>query len=140
MTTKRQADKPTEPAPPEGPHHQATISAQVLRDLSYLQVLQAHHPRAVAISAATKRGLDDLRDAVVAALSANFTRATVAFDQANGKVLAYLSAHAEIERQEYDGNRVTVRCLLPRPLFHHIIGPGVTVRFLDEPEPPAEDE
>jgi GTP-binding protein HflX len=108
-----------------------------LRDLSYLHVLQAHHPRAVAISAATKQGLDDLRDAVIEMLSADFVRAEVRFDQANGKVMAYLSAHAEIERQEYEGNRVTVACLLPRHLFHHITGPGVEVRFLDEP-PPAE--
>src|SRR5262249_52673166 len=66
-----------------------------VRDLSYLHVLQAHHPRAVAISAATKRGLDDLRDAVIEMLSANFARATVCFDQANGKVMASRRAQGE---------------------------------------------
>jgi GTPase len=102
-----------------------------LRDLSYLHVLQAHHPRSVAISAATKQGLDDLRDAVIEMLSADFVRAEVETDLANGKVLAYLSAHAEIERQQYNDNRVVVTCQLPRHLFHHITGPGVEVRFLD---------
>jgi GTP-binding protein HflX len=94
----------------------------------------------VAISAATKQGLGDLQDSVIEMLSANFVRAVVRTDQANGKVLAYLSAHAEIERQEYDGNRVTITCQLPRHLFHHITGPGIEVRFLDEPQPASEEE
>jgi GTP-binding protein HflX len=102
-----------------------------LADLSYLQVLQAQHPRAVAISAATRQGLDDLRDAVIEMLSADFAEAAVETDAGNGKVLSYLAAHAEIYRQEFHDNRVTIHCLLPRHLFHHIMGPAVSVRFLD---------
>ncbi len=45
-------------------------------DLSFLQVLQAHHPRAVAVSAATGQGLDELRDAVIEMLSADFANAS----------------------------------------------------------------
>src|SRR5262245_25778787 len=100
-------------------------------DLSLLQVLQKHHPRAVAVSAAARQGLDDLRDAVIEALSADFADAAVQADAGNGKVLSYLAAHAEIYRQEYADSRVTVYCSLPRHLFHHITGPGVSVRFLD---------
>ncbi len=37
----------------------------------------AHHPKAVAVSAATGQGLDDLRDAVIEALSADFADAEV---------------------------------------------------------------
>ena len=43
----------------------------------YLHVLQKHHPRAVAVSAATGQGLDDLRDAVIEMLSADFADAEV---------------------------------------------------------------
>jgi GTP-binding protein HflX len=93
--------------------------------------VQAQHPRAVAISAATKQGLDDLRDAVIEMLSADFADAAVETDAGNGKVLSYLAAHAEIYRQEFHDNRVTIHCLLPRHLFHHIMGPAVSVRFLD---------
>ena len=100
-------------------------------DLSLLQVLEAHHPRSVAISAATKQGLGDLSDAVIEMLSANFSRATVETDIANGKVLAYLAAHAEIYRQEYRENRVVIDCALPKHLFHHITGPTVEVRFTE---------
>jgi GTP-binding protein HflX len=58
---------------------------------------------------------------------------------ANGKVLAYLGAHAEIQRQEYRDNRVIVDCFLPRHLFHHITGPGVEVRFLDGSGPSGDE-
>jgi GTP-binding protein HflX len=100
-------------------------------DLSYLQVLQAHHPRAVAVSAAAGQGLDDLRDAVIEMLSADFANAAIDTGAGNGKVLSYLSAHADIYRQEFHDNRVTTHCYLPRHLLHHIQGPDVHVRFLD---------
>jgi len=107
--------------------------ADRVKDPSYLQVLQSHHPRAVAISAALRTGLDGLRDAVIEALSADFTRAAIDTDAGNGKVLAYLAAHAEIYRQEFNDNRVTIHCYLPRHLLHHIEGPAVQVRVLDGP-------
>jgi GTP-binding protein HflX len=100
-------------------------------DLSYLHVLQSHHPRAVAISAAKGRGLEALQEAVIEALSADFADAEIDTDAGNGKVLSYLAAHAEIYRQQYQDNRVLIRCHLPRHLLHHIQGPDVRVRFLD---------
>jgi GTP-binding protein HflX len=108
--------------------------ADLLSDPSYLHVLMKHHPRAVAISAATGQGLDALQDAVIEALSADFADAEVVTGAGNGKVLSYLSAHADIYRQEYHDSRVTVRCYLPRHLLHHIQGPGVAVRFLNDGE------
>jgi GTP-binding protein HflX len=96
-----------------------------------LQVLEKHHPRAVSVSAAKRQGLDALGEAVIEMLSADFAEATVETSAANGKVLAYLGAHAEILRQEYRDDRVVIRCALPRQLFHHIMGPDVTVRFAD---------
>ena len=101
-----------------------------LADLSLLHVLQKHHPRAVAISAARRQGLDELADAVIEAISADFEEAEVTTASANGKVQAYLAAHAEIYRQRYEDNRVIIHCLLPRHLLHHIQGPDVEVRFL----------
>jgi GTP-binding protein HflX len=100
-------------------------------DRSYVDVLKARHPRAIAVSGLTGEGLDDLRDAVIEALSADFAPAEVVVEGSNGKVLSYLNAHAEIFRQEYRGNDVVLRCHLPRHLLHHIEGPGVQVRFLN---------
>jgi GTP-binding protein HflX len=102
-----------------------------LSDRSFLDVLLSHHPRAVAVSAATGQGLDSLREAVMEALSADFADAEIDVEAGNGRVLAYLAAHAEVYRQTFADNRVTVRCHLPRHLLHHIQGPDVSVRFLD---------
>ena len=103
-----------------------------LADRSYLDVLLRHHPQAVAISAATGKGLDVLQDAVIEALSADFAEVEVETDAGNGRVLAYLGAHADIYRQDYEDNRVKIRCLLPRRLVYHIDGPDVRVRVVEE--------
>ncbi len=100
-------------------------------DPSLVQVLQSHHPRAVAVSAATKQGLSELQEGVMEMLSADFANALIETDAGNGKVLSYLAAHAEIYRQEFKDDGVTVHCYLPRHLLHHIQGPTVKVRFLE---------
>ncbi len=105
-------------------------------DLSLLQVLQQHHPRAVAISAATGQGLDELRKAVGEEIASDFSDAIVETAAGNGKVLSYLAAHAEIYRHDFEEDRVTVHCSLPRHLLHHIQGPDVKVRFVDAPKIP----
>ena len=101
-----------------------------MSDPTALTILQNRHPRSVAVSAMRRKGLAELSEAVIAALSADFVEAEVSADQANGKVLAFLNAHAEICRQEYRDNRVLVTCHLPRHLLHHIQGPDVQVRFV----------
>ncbi len=98
-----------------------------LKDLSYLQVLQAHHPRAVAVSASTGQGLDDLRDAVIEMISADFAQVTIDVDAGNGRVLAYLAAHAEIYRQEFHDNRIRMFGSMPRHLVRHIQEPDVVI-------------
>jgi GTP-binding protein HflX len=67
-------------------------------------------------------------------LSADFITAEVVTGAGNGKVLSYLSAHAEINRQDYAGELVTVHCSLPRHLLYHIQGSDVEVRFLGNGE------
>jgi GTPase len=104
-------------------------------DRSYLDVLMKHHPRAVCVSAATGQAMDELRDAVIECLSKDFAEAEIETGAANGKVLAYLAAHAEIYRQEYLENRVRIRCNLPRHLLHHIEGPDVEVRLINKGGP-----
>ena len=97
------------------------------------QVLEAHHPRAVAVSGLTGEGIDKLEDAVMDALAAEFAEAEIVTGAGNGKVLAFLNANAEVYRQEFhdESNEVVVRCHLPRHLLHHIAGPTVQVRFIE---------
>jgi GTP-binding protein HflX len=106
-----------------------------LSDRSNLDILLRHHPRAVPISAAQGSGLDALRDAVIEALSADFAHAEVETAAANGRLLAYLGAHAEVYRQQFEGDRVIVRCYLPRHLVHHIQAPDVSIRYLHNGQP-----
>jgi GTP-binding protein HflX len=101
-----------------------------LADQSLLHVLEKHHPRSVAISAARGRGLDKLRDAVIEMLSADFVNVVVDVPAANGKVLAYLTTHAEVYRQEFHDNRVRMLCYLPRHLVHHIQEPDVRIEVV----------
>jgi GTP-binding protein HflX len=101
-----------------------------VRDPSYLHVLMKHHPRAVAVSAHTRQGLNELAEAVMEQLSADFADAEIVTVSGNGRLLAYLASHAEIYHQQFHDSKVTIRCHLPRHLLHHIQGPDVQVRFL----------
>jgi len=106
---------------------------------SVLDVLARNHPRSIRISAAQGIGLEELRTAVIEALSHDFVDALVETKIANGKVQAYLAAHAEIAHQEFNGDTVQIRCAIPKYLLHHIEGPGVQVRIIgDSAETPAE--
>ncbi len=66
---------------------------------SYVQVLQSHHRRSVAISAASGQGLEELAAAVIEMLSADFANAEIDLAAANGRVFAYLAAHADVYRR-----------------------------------------
>jgi GTP-binding protein HflX len=103
-----------------------------LEDRTALALLQAKYPKAVSISGLTGEGLETLMEAVVSALSENFIYSEVICEASNGKVLAFLNAHAEVLRQEYRGQEAVIRCYLPKHLLHHIESPGVRVRALSE--------
>ena len=60
----------------------------------------------MAISGATGEGIDQLTAAVVEALTADFVEAEITADAGNGKVQAYLAAHAEVYRQEFKDGQV----------------------------------
>jgi GTP-binding protein HflX len=102
-----------------------------VEDKSTLLLLKKLHSRTVAVSAFTREGLDELRDAVIEALRADFVPSEVIAAAGNGKVLSYLSAHAEIYHQEFRDGQVVVHCRLPRHLLHHIQSPDVQVRLLN---------
>ena len=105
-----------------------------ITDMTLLDILKAQHPKAVVISGATGVGVRELTDTVVEQLSSHFLAAEVTVDAGNGKVLAYLNAHAEIFRQEYRDSSVVIRCYLPKHLLHYIQHPDVTVRMLEAGE------
>lgn len=108
-----------------------------IADRGDLNVLRAHYPKAVAISGASGEGIDELTAAVVEALTADFVEAEVTADAGNGKVQAYLSAHAEVYRQEFKDGQVVIRCRLPRYLVRHVTAEGGQVRPFESSDTPA---
>ena len=96
-------------------------------DRSRLDLLRAHHPKSIAISSATGEGLRELSDAVAELLGGAVARIDVTVPNGNGKLLAYLNAHADIVRQEYRDDDVVLKCMLPKHLLHRIEGEGVRV-------------
>jgi GTP-binding protein HflX len=110
-----------------------------IADRADLNVLLALHPKAVAVSGATGEGIDQLTEAVVEALTADFVEAEVTAAAANGKVQAYLAAHAEVYRQEFRDGQVLIRCRLPRYLVRHVTAEGGEVTAFEGNGVHAED-
>ena len=102
-----------------------------IADRADVNILTALHPKAVAISGATGEGIDELTEAVVEALTADFVEAEVTAPAANGKVQAYLAGHAEVYRQEFKDGQVVIRCRLPRYLVRHVTAEGGEVRAFE---------
>ncbi len=91
-----------------------------VRDRSYLDVLRAAYPNSVAISARCRSGLDRLERLAEETLCRQFVELDVATSASNGRLLAYLEAHAITDSRTYEGERVTVHCLVPRPCLGEI--------------------
>jgi GTPase len=102
-----------------------------IADRADVNILLAQHPKAVAVSGATGEGVDELTAAVVEALTADFVEAEVTAPAANGRVQAYLAAHAEVYRQEFKDGQVVIRCRLPRYLVRHVTADGGEVRAFE---------
>jgi GTP-binding protein HflX len=99
-------------------------------DPSFLDVLRAHHRNSISISAATGDGLDALEQAVRSALLDRALDAEVETGVADGRVLAYLAQHAQIQNRTYDEDRdrVLLQCRLPRRCLDFLHEHGVQVR------------
>jgi GTP-binding protein HflX len=97
-------------------------------DRSFVDVLRAHHRDSVAISAAKGDGLGDLEQAVRDSLHERALEAEVETGVANGRVLAYLAQHAQIERQTYEADRVLLQCRVPRRCLDFLYEHGAQVR------------
>ena len=97
-------------------------------DRSFLDVLRSHHRDSVTISAARREGLDDLEAAVRNALLDRALDAEIETGVGNGRVLAYLAQHAQIQGRTYDEDRVLLQCRLPRRCLDFLAENGAHVR------------
>ncbi len=86
------------------------------------------YPNAVAISARSGEGLDELSRVVGRLLSQSFLELDVETGADNGRLLAYMAAHGEVLNREYTDGRVKVHCRLPKQYAVQINGEGTVVR------------
>ena len=82
--------------------------------LSDLEMLQTLYPDAVAISAKTGFGLDELRQAVTKKYKGGEILLRVMSSQSNGKVQSYLRAHGRIINEQYLDSSVLIDARLGR--------------------------
>lgn len=90
-----------------------------------LSRLQERYPHAVTVSSKMRTGLDDLANAVSAALSRSFLDVLVRCDVSNGRVMAHLEKHGEVLDREYHEDGVE---------FHVRISAEHAGRIADEPD------
>ena len=114
-------------------HHPLLVLNKVdaVEDRSFLDVLQARYPEAVAVSAVKGIGLDKLAQAVAARLSNGFLKARVEGSAANGKLLRYLQQHSELLKTEYEDNQAFYEVRLPRQFAWAVEREGGTIVPLD---------
>ncbi|MFO0865193.1 MAG: GTPase [Gemmataceae bacterium] len=104
-----------------------------VEDPSVLHVLQKHHPHAVSISAGKKLHLDELRNAVVEMLSADYVDVRVELDAADGKLISYLGAHADVHRQETRDSHVIMYAWISRHLLKTLQESEAKVEIVRDP-------
>ncbi len=99
-----------------------------LPDRARVEGLLRRYPNAVPISARTGAGLTELSLAVSEALSRSFRDVDVEFAIDNGRLMAYLAAHAEVLSKQYHAARVIVHCRIPQKQLGRISPDEAVVR------------
>ncbi|MBY0587244.1 GTPase HflX [bacterium] len=93
-----------------------------IRDRTVLNNLESLHPHAVAISAQTGEGLEQLCAMVVSTLSHRYVEAEVEFHAGNGRLRAYFGAHGQIGQESYDDDNVRLKVRMARHLLDRVQG------------------
>ena len=108
--------------------------SDAVRDRSIVDVLRVSHDPAVCVSAIEKTGFDQLARLVAERLADGYVEATLETSVGNGRLLAYLAAHAEVLRQDYVDSRVTLLCRIPRRLLNKLPRDDTHVQLTNENE------
>jgi len=91
-----------------------------LPDRARVECLLSRYPNAVPISARSGEGLAELSLAVSETLSRSFRDVDVEFGIDNGRMMAYLAAHAEVLSRQFHDARVIVHCRIPQKYLGRI--------------------
>lgn len=99
-----------------------------VEDPSYLDVLRVKHPEAISVSALHRTGFEQLAAVVSERFSNGYVDATLETGVGNGRLFAYLAAHAEVKDRQYHDSRVTLTCRIPRCFMEGLPADDVEVR------------
>jgi GTP-binding protein HflX len=111
-------------------------------DEGVVGVILNRYPNAVALSAKTGEGIDDLAHAVSDALSRGFLDLDIETGVENGRLQAYCAANGEVLSKRFDGDRVIIHCRMPRKFAGRISAEEAEVREhvpVTEPDEEADD-
>ena len=97
-------------------------------DPSILNALRERYPNAIAVSARTGAGMDDLAAAVSGALSRSFVELDVEVHVGDGKSMAYLAKHGEVLSRHFEGETARIHCRLPFKHVGRLQADGVRIR------------
>jgi GTP-binding protein HflX len=106
-------------------------------DHAQRSTLMSRYPHALAISAHTGQGVDQLAAAVSQALSHGFLDVDVETGVDNGRLLALLANHGEVLSKRYTDSRVIVHCRIPERALSHMLGPDTMIRPHGKAETPS---
>jgi len=109
-----------------------------VEDHSYLALLKKRFPEAISVSARSGQGLDKLTAAVAERLGEGYLHAAIETGVGNGRLLAFLAEHAEVQAREYTDNRVRLTCRIPRRFLQGIGGDDTTVTLVNGSHPHGE--
>jgi GTPase len=91
------------------------------------------YPNAIPVSARSGLGLPELAAAVSDALSSSFRDVEVEMGVDNGRMMAYLAAHADVLSKTFDDSRVVVHCRISQHFLRRIENDGVVIRHSSFP-------
>jgi GTPase len=78
------------------------------------------HPDAIAISAKTGRGIEDLYAAVESHVRGQQVEVTLQIDTANGKLLSFIESHAHVKDRQFTDGRVIIKAVMGKQLLEDL--------------------
>ena len=88
--------------------------ADIIKDISELEMLQTLYPDAVSISAKTGFGLEQLTEAVLAKYQGAVLLLRISSSQSDGRIQSFLRAYGQIIDEQYRDGSVTIDARLGR--------------------------
>ena len=92
-----------------------------------IQAVQNRYPNAIPVSAKTGDGIESLSRAVSDALSRTFRDVDITMSVSNGKLMAFVAAHADVRSKQFDEDKMVIHCRMPQKYLGKITDPDAVI-------------